>query len=36
VRLPLPKTMLAGSYQVRVLMSSARGLGTAAATFTLR
>ena len=36
VRLPLPKTMLAGNYQVRVLMSSARGLGTAAATFTLR
>ncbi len=36
VRLPLPKTMRTGSYQVRVLMSSARGLGTAAATFTLR
>ena len=36
VRLPLPKTMGAGSYQVRVLMSSARGLGTAATTFTLR
>jgi hypothetical protein len=35
VRLPLPKTMPAGRYQVRVLMSSARGLGTAAVTITL-